>query len=236
MDLLRGCFDNAGRLRSRLRRRGKRLSDRDAIGLALLFAYVNEHPEAVDYLLEKDGNWNMTGVNNGTALHRAASGGDLAMVKRLVASGADITNRDNPFTATPLSWALHFKQDAVAQWMRSHCAIDLHDAAAFGFSEHVEARLREEPAAVNARLDQWDVPQSTPLYWAVQRAYSDVDGTHAHDPARREELVKLLLERGADPNIVAGNGLTPLDVAIAAGAAGTIALPEQRGGRRAADL
>ena len=50
------------------------------IGLALLFAYVNGRTGAVDFLLEKDGNWNMTGVNNGTALHRAAWEGDLAMV------------------------------------------------------------------------------------------------------------------------------------------------------------
>jgi len=48
--------------------------------------------------------------------------------------------------------------------------------------------------------------------------------------------VKLLLERGADPNIIAGNGLTALDVADAAGAAGIAALLEQHGGKRAADL
>ena len=57
-----------------------------------------EHPDAVDFLLEKDGNWNMTGVNNGTALHRAAGVGDLAMVERLVAKGADLGDRNNPFT------------------------------------------------------------------------------------------------------------------------------------------
>ena len=40
--------------------------------------------DAVDFLLEKDGNWNMIGVNNGAALHRAAFAGDLDMVRRLV--------------------------------------------------------------------------------------------------------------------------------------------------------
>jgi uncharacterized protein len=81
---------------------------RDAIGLAMLFAYVREQSEAVEFLLEKDGNWNMVGVNNGTALHRAAGSGDLAMVMRLVAKGADVNDRNNPFTATPFSWAYHF--------------------------------------------------------------------------------------------------------------------------------
>ena len=138
------------------------MNERDAIGLAMLFAYVNEHRDAVDFLLEKDGNWDMIGVNNGTALHRAAGVGDLAMVKRLVAKGADMSDRNNPFTATPLSWADHDKQAEVFQWMREHCAIDLHDAVCFDLREHVEARLREDPASVNKRIDQWKIPQGTP--------------------------------------------------------------------------
>ena len=77
VDLLRGFFDEDGRLRERPMRHGTRMSERDAIGLALLFAYVNNHTDAVDFLLEHDGNWNMTGVNNGTVLHRAAWAGDL---------------------------------------------------------------------------------------------------------------------------------------------------------------
>ncbi|HEX8693976.1 MAG TPA: ankyrin repeat domain-containing protein [Longimicrobium sp.] len=236
MDLLRGFFGEDGRLRSRPRRGGRPMAERDAVGLALLFAYVNRHPEAVDFLLEKDGNWDMTGVNNGTALHRAAWDGDLAMVRRLVARGADIGNRDNPFVSTPLSWAQHNKQAEVFAWMRSHCAIDLHDAAGFGLREHVEARLREDPASVNKRIDQWDVPQSTPLYWAAWTKYHDVDGEHPWDEAEREALVRLLLDRGADPNLVAGDGHTALDVAEAAGAAGVARLLAERGGRRAAEL
>jgi ankyrin repeat protein len=236
MDLLRAFFDTTGRLRLRPRRRGKALSARDAVGLALLYAYVREQSEAVDFLLEKDGNWNMVGVNNGTVLHRAAWQGDLAMVRRLVAKGADMSDRNNPFNATPLSWAQHNKQIEVFQWMRTHCRIDLHDAVGFDLREHVEARLGEDPASVNTRLDQWDIPQGTALHWAAWLTYHDVDKEHSHDPSSREELVTLLLNKGADPNIVAGNGLTPLDVANAAGAARIAALLEQHGGKRAADL
>jgi len=97
--------------------------------------------------------------------------------------------------------------------------------------EHVLARLREDPVSVNKRLDQWDIPQSTPLYWAVWLSCRDVDGLHSHDPSSREELVKLRVENGADPNAVAGNGLTALDVALAAPAAGIAALLERHGGR-----
>jgi ankyrin repeat protein len=212
------------------------MSQRDAIGLALLFAYVNKHPDAVDFLLEKDGNWDMTGVNNGAALHRAAWDGDLAMVERLVARGADMKNRDNPFNSTPLSWAQHNKQDEVFDWMRKHCAIDLHEAVCFDLREHVEARLREDAASINRQIDHWEIPRCTPLHWAAWTHYDDVDGTHSHDESRRAELVKLLLDRGADPNIVAGNGLTALDIARAAGAAFIARLLEQHGGKPAADL
>ena len=113
MDLLRTFFDGDGRLLSRPRRRNKEMAERDAVGLALLYAYVREQREAVDFLLDKDGNWDMTGVNNGAVLHRAAFIGDLEMVKRLVAKGADIGNRDNPFNSTPLGWADHNNQAEV---------------------------------------------------------------------------------------------------------------------------
>ncbi len=74
------------------------MTGRDAIGLAMLYAYVREQTEAVDFLLEKDGNWNMIGVNNGTALCLAAGVGDLAMVMRLVARGPE---RERPQQSVP---------------------------------------------------------------------------------------------------------------------------------------
>ena len=220
LDLLRTFFDGDGRLTSHPCRQGKEMSARDAVGLALLYAYVREQREAVDFLVEKDGNWDMVGVNNGAVLHRAAFAGDLEMVKRLVEKGASISNRDNPFHSTPLGWADHNKQADVMQWMRAHCAIDLHDAATFDCREHLEARLKEDPSLVDKRIDHWDIPQSTALHWAAAMGH--------------EEAARLLLERGADVNIVAGNGMTPLDVADANDAAAVAALLEQRGGTRVA--
>jgi ankyrin repeat protein len=236
MDLLRAFFDSSGTLTSLPRRHGKVLSERDAVGFALLFAYVNRRHEAVDFLLERDGNWNMTGVNNGAVLHRAAFDGDLAMVKRLVAKGADMTNRDNPFNSTPLSWAQHNRQREVFDWMVANCAIDLHEAVGNNLHDHAQARLREDPSSVNRRLDHWEAPQCTPLYWAAWTQIGDVDGRHHLDESKRLELVRFLLDHGADPNIVAGDGRTPLDVAIAAKAERIAALLSERGARRAADL
>ncbi|SOD03407.1 Ankyrin repeat [bacterium JGI 053] len=236
MELLRAMFDADGRLLARPRRRGRAMRARDAVGLALLYAYVAKRQEAVDFLLEKDGNWNMTGVNNGTAMHRAAWEGDLPMVQRLVALGADIYDRDNPFTSTPLSWAQHNRQQEVFDWMCAHCRIDLHDAAGFGLPEHVEARLREDSSSVDRRIDHWGIPQCTALHWAAWPSVEDAEGRHVHDPAERERLVEMLLAAGADPNAVAGNGMTPLDLALAGGADRVAALLERRGAKRAAEL
>jgi hypothetical protein len=219
MDLLRDQFDHLGRLRVAARRGRRPMRGRDAIGLALLFAYVNGQRDAVDFLLEKDGNWNVIGVNNGTVLHRAAWDGDLAMVQRLVAKGADIGNRQNPFTATPFSWADHNRQAEVVAWMRAHCAIDLHDAVCFDLPEHVDARLRGDPTSVDARLDQWDLPQGTALHWAAALG--------------RETLASTLLAHGADPNVLAGNGRTALDLVDAERAPGLHAMLAAAGGRSA---
>lgn len=236
MDLLYGFFDAQGRLLRRPRRHGRTMSERDAIGLAHLFAYVNDRREAVGFLLGKDGNWDMIGVNNGTAMHRAAWAGDIAMVDRLVARGADIANRENPFASTPLAWAQHNRQHATVQWFRANCAIDIHDAVCLDFREHVEARLHEEPDCVNRRLDQWEIPRAAPLHWAAWTHISDVEGDHDVDEDARAGVVQLLLDCGADVNLIAGNGLTALDIADAAGAGRIGGLLERHGARRARDL
>jgi ankyrin repeat protein len=217
-------------------RAGKPLAERDAIGLAALFAYVNGHPDVVGFLLEKDGNWDMTGVNNGALLHRAAWKGDLAMVKRLVAKGADVGNRDNPFTSTPLSWAQHNQQRGVFDWLRDNAPIDIHDAVGFNLRALVERCLAEDPASVNRRIDQWDAPQSTPLYWAAWTRIHDVNGEHEWPEAERLALVGLLLDAGADPNIVAGDGYAALDVARSAGAKSIERLLRSRGARPAGEI
>jgi ankyrin repeat protein len=222
MDLLRVAFNSKGRLRSRPRRRGKTLTERDAIGLAMLFAYVRGQPDAVDFLLEKEGNWDMIGVNNGTALHRAAWEGDLAMVERLHEKGADVNDRNNPFTGTPLAWASYNKQHEVVRWLQRHCAIDLHDAVSFDLREQAEARLREDPTSLNKLIEDSELTWITPLHRAAV--------------SNREALAKLLLEKGADPNILAGDGHTALDLAEQAHADGVARLIERHGGKRSVEL
>jgi ankyrin repeat protein len=222
LDGLRAAFDAAGKLKTPVRRGGETLPDRDAIGLAMLFAYVNGRRDAVDWLLEKDGNWNMTGVNNGTALHRAAGSGDRGMVERLVAKGADLNDRSNPYNATPLSWADHEGKGEVFHWLHSHCPVDIHDAVCFGLLVHVRARIAERPECVNDAIDQWQIPRATALHFAAHM--------------RAPEIAVILLDAGAQPNALAGDGRTALDIADARGASEVAKRLVARGGLRASEL
>jgi hypothetical protein len=53
-----------------------------------------------------------------TALHEAAGSGELDAARMLIELGADAGLRDARFDATPLGWAQHFGQQAMADYLR----------------------------------------------------------------------------------------------------------------------
>ena len=203
MDLLRSFFDDDGRLCRVRAGTERRWPLRDAVGLALLYAYVREQRDAVDFLLEKDGNWDMIGVNNGAALHRAAFAGDLDMVRRLVERGADTATETTRSTRRrshgPTTTTRLRSCSGCGRIAPSTCTMPPRSI----FTSTSTARLKEDPASVNMRIDHWDIPQATALHWAASMGHAGA--------------AALLLDHGADVNIVAGNGMTPLDVADANG-------------------
>lgn len=215
---VQAAFDDRGALREEVWRNGRELTGPEAVGLALLFAYVNQQSAVVDALFEREGDWNTIGVQNGTALHRAAWAGDLDMVQRLVARGADTSDRNNPFVTTPFGWAVHNRQSAVAAWFRASGHVDLHDAVSHDLAEVIEARLRDDPDDVNRRRDHGHIPAGTPLHWAAER--------------NLPLAARVLLAHGALANLPDGRGRTPLDLAAARNATAVAAILAQHGGRR----
>jgi hypothetical protein len=215
---VQAAFDDRGGLREEVWRNGRELTGPQAVGLALLFAYVNDQRAVVDALFERDGDWSVTGVLNGTALHRAAWAGDLDMVQRLVTRGADTSDRNNAFVSTPFGWAVHNRQTAVAAWFRASGHVDLHDAVSHDLAAEIEARLRDDPDDVNRRRDHGNIPAGTPLHWAAAR--------------NLPFAARMLLAHGALSNLPDGRGRTPLDLAAEGNATAVSAILVQHGGRR----
>jgi ankyrin repeat protein len=64
--------------------------------------------------------WDVDHRQRTTALHEAASTGDVEMLEVLLSLGADPTVTDTSFDSTPLGWAEYLGQDAAADLLRAH--------------------------------------------------------------------------------------------------------------------
>jgi len=141
-----------------------------------------------------------TDENGATPLHHAAERGNAALAARLCALDAPLDAVDAQ-GETPLAKALHagpWKHEpaaAVVEILRKHGAVvDLFALAAMGDADGLATALGGGASANEA--DQYG---RTLVFIA------------AHN--NRLEAVRVLLEGGADPNIAAQDGQTPLSTA-----------------------
>ncbi len=155
-------------------------------------------------------------------MSKAASGGDAAAVKALVADGADVNARDNGYT--PLMFAARAGNvEAIKALIDAKADLNLRDCAADdGWTPLIHAihkrqnaaarALVERGADVNAREggceEQLAEGGRTPLMYAA-----------SYDNA---EMVKFLLERGADP-LADSRGENALTYAVSGAAYGKLA-------------
>jgi cytohesin len=193
----------------------------------------------VKLLIDKGADIKATDVRGRTALHGAAAGADAAVVKLLLdhgspanakdargrtplhlavqcnreaavdlllAAGADVNARDTggltPMRLSPYS--LHYTtfNSPIVKTLLDHGAeVDLETAMALGSIERVAAAIKKDPAAVNRQPKTSD--DRSPLQWAISR--------------KSPELVKLLLDGGADPNAKDKTGNPPLTSAVFSG-------------------
>jgi ankyrin repeat protein len=171
--------------------------------LALLHRAVEaRRPEGVKLLVELGADVNgmiaNTGLDRG-ALHNAAGGGDLDLVKLLIALGADPAQRDYPFHSTPIGWARYGQHEPVVAYLARFATI--FDAVRCDAVARVAELLRQDPSLANAVDEGGD-----PLVFYLHPEMSRLD-----------DVIGLLTAHGTDLDAPNREGQTLLRLATARG-------------------
>ena len=108
--------------------------------------YLLKNKECINTLKGADINgidlWGMTGLHWEIQCHPELS-------RYLIEQGADIRIRDAQHVATQLSWALHFGNNQLADYMIENCSIDIVDAINLGKENVVRKILTGDPELVD---------------------------------------------------------------------------------------
>ena len=153
----------------------------------------------VDLLLKRglDVNTRERGDNT-YAMHWAAAGGHLDVVRRLADDGGDIIGSGDDHQLDVIGWACCWEggndaaHRAIADFLVSRGARHhIFSAIELNLADEVRRIVANDPSALNRRMSRNENHQA-PLHFAVR--------------ANRPEMVALLLELGADPLAVDGSG------------------------------
>lgn len=161
---------------------------------------------AVDLLLARGFDVNSRERGDNTyALHWAAAGGHLAVVRRLADAGGDVIGHGDDHALEVIGWATSWEgcddaaHRAVAEFLLSRGARHhIFSAIAMSLPDEVRRIVRDDPATLSSTLSHNENFQR-PLHFAVRM--------------NRPEMVRLLLELGADPAATDGSGATPVQYA-----------------------
>lgn len=167
--------------------------DPQQAGLLLHRFATDDDQSALNALVAAGVEVNTVDEGGATALHHAAGAGHLAAAEILINAGADLDRRDGQHASSPVLWARVFGHtDMIKLLLDRGARLNAADAAKLGLNRIVSGFLDDLPEVIDQPVG-WP----TPLAAAIS--------------ADQPETVRLLLDRGADPNAPTGYGDTPLD-------------------------
>lgn len=184
----------------------------DKYGTAIYYAVYHQQVNTVEVLINAGApiNWENS-VTGDRYLHQAVKNKDLAMVKLLLNHSASQseTNKDNK---TPVELACELGAWDCAQALLEHVKIDDNTkklAVDLHYENALISTIKQENYAIaklllerSAPCKSWNTEVGNiPLYWAI-----NTKGTNP-------EIVTLLIEGGADPNVKNKSGQTTSDLA-----------------------
>jgi uncharacterized protein len=135
--------------------------------------------------------------DKGSPLHFAAIENQRGIVDLLLTYGADLNARDGEFDMTPMGWANEKGHTEMVQYLFAHGAeVNLNSAAAFGLIDCVQECLEQDQSQVN-EMERYSAPVHQASLWG------------------HPDIVKLLMENGADPELRNSHGQTALEISRA---------------------
>jgi ankyrin repeat protein len=156
-------------------------------------------PDGVRLIVELGVDVNGMLANTGLACSPLHAAGRLEMVKLLLELGADPHLRDPSYHATPIAWANHGQQRHIVEYLMPLASI--FDAVQCGGVKRVAELLRQDPS-LSTSTDAGGNPLVCYLHPEVPRL---------------DEMIRLLVARGANLDARNKAGRTLLDRAIASG-------------------
>jgi ankyrin repeat protein len=158
------------------------------------------HIDCVDVLLRRGFDIGTRDrLDHATALHWAVQAGAVDVIKRLIDKGADVDGEGDAHQIGALGWATcfnHVRKEAADYLLACGAKATIFAAVALNRADLVRKLVADDPTLLRMRKMSRFEHYRTPLHLAVLK--------------NRPQMVKLLLELGADATARDGRGYTPL--------------------------